>query len=211
MAIFDCTCIPGSGTGRRCARAGALILLLLLAATLLAAPVRAAAQVAAPAGQTTITVSIAEALELLCREMNAHVLVVGTLPAQPVTLDLARRSAEENLRSILKGHSYAVVYNDPRGAYAAFAESASGGAVPPGFDANPQMPPADEMAEPVTARKRLVARIEQLEAQIQSGEADRFHAHWSQHRDPKYIYSHDAELERLQRELAALDEPPRSR
>jgi len=206
MAIFDCTGIAGSGTGRQRTRAGAWLLLVLLVVVLPAAPVRAAAQGAAPAGQARITLSVNQALERLCREMNARVLVLGTLPAKPVTLDLAQRSAEENLRSILKGYSYAVVYNDPRGAYASFAEDASGDAAPPGFHPGPQVTPVAGMAAPLSARERLEARIETLEEQIQSGEADRFRDHWSKHRDPKYIYDHHAELQRLQRDLAALEE-----
>ena len=207
MAIFDCTQIPRDGTGSQREKAGAWFLLVLLAMMFVAVSVQAGTQAAWTTDQARISLSIDQALERLCQEINASVLVVGTLPAQQVTLDLANRSAEENLRSILKGYSYVVIYNDPQRSYDSLVEGPSGDAVPPDSHSGPLVPAPSDMAEPVTARERLVARIEQLEAQIESGEADRFYDHWSQHRDSKYIYSHDRELERLHDNLAALDEP----
>ena len=56
----------------------------------------------------------------------------------------------------------------------------------------------------VSERDILEYRIQMIQKDIDSGYADRFFEKWSQYKDPKYIYDHYKELERLEARLSAL-------
>jgi hypothetical protein len=53
-------------------------------------------------------------------------------------------------------------------------------------------------------KNALLFRIAKIQKEIDSGEADRFYNQWSQIKDPKFVYNHYDELERLQARLEAL-------
>jgi hypothetical protein len=82
--------------------------------------------------------------------------------------------------------------------------SESAGSGGPSREADRSSASADE-SPAADQRSRLKNRIARIEEQISSGEAARFYDPWSQIKDPKYIYNHLDELERLQNQLATPD------
>jgi hypothetical protein len=145
---------------------------------------------------------IGQAVDQLSDRLHARVVILGELPLRQVRLDLSLRSALDNLKSILKGCSYAIIYNDPSHSHSSLLHT-------PRIDTSMPSHAAviePDQSDPAVPRKRLTARIEQLEKQIESGEADRFFDHWSKHKDPKYIYNHRADLDRLKKRLSHIDE-----
>ena len=176
---------------------------------LLSLPAHAAAvgdtENAAPSSEAGQALPLQQAITRLCEQLNARIVVMGTLGPERVVLNLASRSALENLKSILKNYSYAVVYNDSSPACDSIdmperTEGEGRRTVSMGSH-------LDETSSPerVGHKERLAARIERLEAQIESGEADKFLSRWRKHKDPKYIFNHRSELERLRNRLAKLD------
>jgi hypothetical protein len=252
----------------------------------------------------------AQALKVLSQELKAHIFIMGNLENKGVVLDLENRSAMENLKALLRGYSYATVFNIPPYSYSLIIETASGGfnilsnapdwsasavlaeresdLIPEARKANestaitaisgsatsnyhsyktrrikfspPQKTPAHEKAElfsssvkqqrmPVAIdrnsqpsthsnepdvsgsiaggadsirqrienaiaqqqsssdgmRAALLAQINAIQAQIDSGEADRLYDNWSQSRDPRFIYNHYEKLDYYQKKLDELD------
>jgi hypothetical protein len=77
-------------------------------------------------------IPVGQALEILAQELKAHVIVMGLKPTlnlvtDQIVLDLDNRSAMDNLKSILKGYSYAILFNIPPYSYSAIVETASDG------------------------------------------------------------------------------------
>ena len=72
------------------------------------------------------SMSIGQALDVLSQELHAHIVIMGKLGNERIFLDLEKRSAMDNLKSILKGYSYALIFNIPPYSYSAIIETASG-------------------------------------------------------------------------------------
>ena len=149
-----------------------------------------------------------EAIDWLSQELNARVVVFGAMDDQKVTTILSNRSPLDQLKSILKGHDYAIIYNDPSPSYDCFDS------LPVVADAQPYLEEIDSAgigvndAEPGNdgEHQRLAHKIEQLEQEIESGEADAFFERWSKIKGSKYIFDHRRELDRLRKKLALLDD-----
>jgi hypothetical protein len=149
--------------------------------------------------------SVGQALEQLAGKLGAHIIIVEKLNERRVAIDLANRSAMEHLKSILRNCSYAVVFNAPPQVTCMIDQpSESAGSGGPSREGDRSSASADE-SPAADQRSQLENRIARIEEQISSGEAARFYDHWSQIKDPKYIYNHLDELERMKEKLATLD------
>jgi hypothetical protein len=228
---------------------------------------------------------IGRAVDLLADQLNAHITILAELGAARVVVDLANRSPMDNLKSVLKGYSYAVIFNDPSHSYSSFEKPHPGAAVTPSVASGRSLPtsemkpvaagndrPASRMKQAraqggrrgtgrihgrdaTSARpqqphhlsggsvlsqesgtvgasaatdaadgqegaivenpdrsvaageqERLQYQIARIQEEIDSGAADAFYDRWSQIKDPRYIYSHYDELQRLQERLESLDD-----
>jgi hypothetical protein len=176
----------------------ALLLLLLLVPICVGASVENKDRSASISMDPEDPIPIGQAIDRLAVELNAHIVLFSVLEDKRVILNLGTRSPVDTLKSILKGYSYAVIFNDPSHAYSDMSNELSA-AVPPTTSEGPGLSMAD------LAQERLTKRIRQLEGQIDSGEADRFFERWSQYKDPKYIYNHRADLKRLRKKRTGLE------
>ena len=157
----------------------------------------------------TVKIPFEKAIARISVALKARIIVFCAPERQQVIFDTGHRSSMDQLKSILKGCSYAIIYNDPSPSYDRFGSSPiSDGEHLSNLNTHEDTATGDDTeSNLLKAQKiRLVARIEKLKEGIASGNADRFFEHWTKIRDPKYIYNHHAELERLQEELVAMDQ-----
>ena len=151
---------------------------------------------------------IEQAIERISMGLKARIIIFGSLSHRNVSFSENHRSDLERLKSILKGSSYAIVYNDPTHSYDCYGE-------PPSTPESRKTSAAftyttesenkqdgDVTSDP---REKLLKRIGRLESEIESGEAERFYKRWSKVKDPKYIFNHSRELARLREKLASLE------
>lgn len=154
-------------------------------------------------------IAFEEAIERLSVALKARIVVFCASEPRQVILDSDHRSGIDQLKSILKGCSYAIIYNDPSPSYDRFDRSPlAAGGYSSNLNRHAGTASSDDAESNLfkVQRNRLTARIEKLKEEIASGNADRFFEHWTKIRDPKYIYNHHAELERLQEKLVEMDQ-----
>lgn len=154
------------------------------------------------------SMTIDQALEHLSKSLNAQIIILEKLEQKQVVLNMAKRSPMDSLKSILKGYSYALVYGEPVKSCRIIDYASS----PPDSShiLDTGITPTDkatETAAVVREQDRLAVRIERLEAQIESGEADRFFERWRRVKDPKYIYNHRQDVKRFHKRMTALNSP----
>lgn len=152
------------------------------------------------------TLPIQKAVQKLSQDLKARIIIFGNLEDAQVVLPAAHHEALDQLKSILKGYSFAIVYNDPTHAYDCYGSPASGSAA--ALSIQTQSSVSDRTIESIVDElqpERLIKRIEQVEAQIENGEADAFFERWSEVKDPRYIYNHRAQLEQLRRKMAQVE------
>ena len=147
---------------------------------------------------------IEEAIDQLSEDLNAHIIILGSLRVHDVTL-AQDRSALDNLKSILKNYSYAIIFNDPSHSYDCIGDVPLTSGEMTMKETMLASHNENEETTPDDQRDRLTSRIEQLEEQIESGEADKFLERWGKVKDPKYIFNHRKELEQLRKRMAVLD------
>jgi hypothetical protein len=145
----------------------------------------------------------------LAEILHADIHVVENIDTVRVKADFRNKSPLEILSSLLRGYSYAVVYhqNDQNLAtsgllgFNAAADATRSGGETETFEENKE---AADTPEP-DAGQALQARIHELEAQIESGYADRWYEHWSNIKDEKYLRHPREELEDLQGRVEELE------
>lgn len=185
---------------------GVILLILppLMSRAIGASAVGGGAPVQAPF-EPSRPIPIGQAVDRLAKALNAQIVIMDKLGEEQVVLNPANRSATENLKSILKGYSYAIIFGEPLHAYRSLEHAPSAAGVPLSTGAENTPQEAADRPPIVYERDRLVSRIDRLQEQIHSGAADRFYERWSRFKDPKFIYNHRKDLERLRKKLSTFD------
>ena len=154
-------------------------------------------------------------LETIAARAGVGIYLFGDIPSH-VTVALEGRSLESALRSLLRGCSHAVVYDetDPAQRIVFFGPSRASrlAELPEGLGGRLRLSGELEGRERLAAldapqdrRTALAAEIGQLEERIRSGDSDRVREMWAKVRDPRFLANDRARLESLRKELEELE------
>jgi hypothetical protein len=137
--------------------------------------------------------------------------LAGSIPEPGASADSQTLSASTGTFSSAGASSSAEV-GSPSAAASSPASRAEAGNTDPdgeaGEDAS-QLAPVQETVSSqqnsIDAKSSLEYKIQKLEQEIESGQADQFYNSWATKKDPRYIYNHRDELARYQKELEKLN------
>ncbi len=158
-------------------------------------------------------ISVVSFLEELAGVSNIEIYILSRLKDHALSVDFKQVPVMEALSRLLRGYSFALVYaegSDITGQIHFFENTESHGVTrvqspgdEPDFSNLPALPAGNYGAMDPKERK-LVSKIEKLEADIESGKAEQDYNFWARHKDPKYIYNPWKDLERSKAKLEAL-------
>jgi hypothetical protein len=138
-------------------------------------------------------------LRELSEVANLQIIIVEDMDLdQTIILNFKNEPVEQILRHVLKGCSYAVIYNTSEknpGIVLSYKN----------IKANDDRSASGETLDTKeSARQILIQKIEELRCRIKSGESDREYERWAKIRGPKFVVHDRDRLKRYQQQLSNL-------